>query len=102
MFVEKEFEYHLGCFKMFFEEQLKFDEDYCSVLLQASRLGQHPPIGTGAGVPSGQILTSMVQKTLVQSVIGVVQALNDGQHSPTGTGAGVPSGQILRSMVQKV
>ena len=34
--------------------------------LQAERLGQHPPTGTGAGVPSRQILRSMVQKTLAQ------------------------------------
>jgi hypothetical protein len=32
-------------------------------VLQALKLGQHSPAGTGAGVPSGQILRSMVQKT---------------------------------------
>jgi len=67
--------------------------------LQALTLGQHPPAGIGARVPSGQILTSMVQKTLAHFEMGligptlVLQALNDGQHPPTGTGAGVPSGQ---------
>jgi len=75
-------------------------------VLQALYDGQHSPAGTGAGVPSGQILRSIVQKVLAQfgrSSIGlmvVLQALYDGQHSPTGTGAGVPSGQILRSKVQ--
>ena len=34
--------------------------------LQALNDGQHPPTGTGAGVPSRQILRSMVQKTLAQ------------------------------------
>jgi hypothetical protein len=65
--------------------------------LQALNDGQHSPAGTGAGLPSGQILRSKVQATLSQRPL---QALNDGQHSPAGTGAGVPSGQILRSRVQ--
>jgi len=68
-----------------------------TLVLQALNDGQHPPTGTGAGVPSGQILRSKVQGTLSQLVL---QALNDGQHPSTGTGAGVPSGQILISLVQ--
>jgi len=66
-------------------------------VLHALNDGQHSPTGTGAGVPSGQILRSKVQATRVQLVL---QASNDGQHPPTGTGAGEPSGQIFRSMVQ--
>jgi len=34
-----------------------------AAVLHALKLGQHSPTGTGAGVPSGQILRSMVQKT---------------------------------------
>ena len=36
------------------------------LFLQALNDGQHPPTGTGAGVPSGQILRSMVQNTAAQ------------------------------------
>ncbi len=124
----KEFKYHLEYFEVVFEGQLELDKDYCCVL-QALKLGQHSPTGTGAGVPSGHILISIVQKTSAQfkmatienrykldrklknlyinirliGSIGVtlgLQALNDGQHLPTGIGAYVPSGQILRSLVQ--
>jgi len=34
-----------------------------TLVLQALRLGQHSPLGIGAGVPSGQILRSRVQAT---------------------------------------
>ncbi len=37
--------------------------------LQALKLGQHSPAGTGAGVPSGQIFKSMVQGTPVQFTV---------------------------------
>jgi len=76
------------------------------LVLHALNDGQHSPTGTGAGVPSGQILRSIVQKVFVQFEISrseiesVLQASKDGQHPPTGIGAGVPSGQILRSMLQ--
>jgi len=72
-----------------------------TIVEQAFKLGQHSPLGIGAGVPSGQIFKSIVQKAVAHlSTSGLVlQALNDGQQPPTGTGGRVPSGQILRSMV---
>ena len=62
----------MGCFGLqhLFIQRVDICRLYISkdipVFLQAERLGQHPPTGTGAGVPSRQILRSMVQKTLAQ------------------------------------
>ena len=39
--------------------------------LQAERLGQHSPNGTGAREPSGQTLTSIVHITLAQFDIAI-------------------------------
>ena len=82
-----------------FDQFLTASQKRLPLGLQAFKLGQHPFGGTGAGVPSGQIFKSSVQKTFWHIFFGL-HALYDGQHSPGGTGAGVPSGQIFRSNVQ--
>ena len=43
------------------------------LLPQALNDGQQPPTGTGAGVPSGQIFKSMVQKTAIQLGFNAIQ-----------------------------
>ena len=72
-----------------------------AVELHALNDGQHSPGRTGAGLPSGHILRSIVQISYLQSGLDwLMQAFNDGQHSSGGIGAGVPSGQIFKSAVQ--
>jgi hypothetical protein len=44
------------------------DKEHSLLVLQAVRLGQHSPAGTGAGVPSGQTLRSMVHIIKAQLV----------------------------------
>jgi hypothetical protein len=41
--------------------------------LQALNDGQHESAGTGAGVPSGQILRSIVQKVVRQFLIAIIE-----------------------------
>ena len=59
----------MGCFGLqhLFIQRVDICRLYISkdipVFLQAERLGQHPPTGTGAGVPSGQ-----TKKTIVHIV----------------------------------
>jgi hypothetical protein len=51
------------------------NKQHLLAVLQALRLGQHSPAGTGAGVPSGQTLRSMVQKVLRQLILTAIQKM---------------------------